>query len=216
MARDRNDALRPQPYVWPSWISKHIAKESKCWYAPWFKATHFYKKVLDPSREAFLAEWTKTHDAMVNQRAAQMKADDWTVRVEDEGEFKLEGKAATLAGKPDIVGQREGYALIIDAKSGKARESDHWQVRTYMFAIPLCWLSGHKSLHGEVQYQDRAVAVEFEERHVERIAEAIRKIADVAHPPEAVPSSFECGRCDLAACKVRHVKPKPGDARRFF
>ena len=153
---------------------------------------------------------------MVQRRAVSMKKDDWTVRVEDEGEFKLEGKTADLAGKPDLVGLREGWALCIDAKSGKRRISDHWQVRIYMFALPLAWLKGHKELHGEVMYRDGTEAVDFGQRHVDDIAGAVRKVSDVSCPPEAVPSAFECGRCDIAACKSRHVKPKAGDARRFF
>lgn len=211
------DTLRRKPYVWASWITKLIAGEEKCWFKAWYKALHRYEKLLDPERESFLAQWTKTHDAMTKKRAARMKADDWVVKAEDEGQFTLSGKNADLGGKPDIVGIRDGQALIIDEKSGKRRESDRWQVTIYMFALPLSWLPKDLKVAGEVEYKDGIEQVErLTDARVDRIAQAMKRITDRENPPRAVPSARECERCDVAACTERYVKPTPGDARRFF
>ena len=40
MARKRDG-----PYVWVSWITKLLAGEVNCEWAPWFKAHHTYQKV---------------------------------------------------------------------------------------------------------------------------------------------------------------------------
>lgn len=217
MSGKRRGGRRRHPYIWPTWISKLLAGEERCWWKSWYKALHFYEKKVDPDRESFLAGWTKTHDAMVEKRAARMKSDGWLVRVEDEGEFTLEGKSATLAGKPDIVGIRDGQALVIDAKAGKKRKSDHWQVLIYLFALPLAWLKGHSSLHGEVQYQDEAVAVRrLGDAEVQAITEAIRRVSDPTEEPPTVPSARECERCDVAACPDRFEKRPAGDARSYF
>ena len=216
------DKLRPRPYVWPTWITKHLAGEEKCWYKPWVKATRKYKKIPESAdRRAFFDEWTAKHDKLVLARYNRMKADGWTCRLEDEGEFKLQGKTADLAGKPDIVGMRTtdtgDFAIVIDGKSGRPKASDHWQVLIYMFALPLSWLPKSYELHGEIQYTDNTEPVRpLRDAEVQAISGAIRKISDLSSPPDAVPSARECERCDVASCKSRHKAAPAGDARGYF
>jgi len=211
------DSLRSSPYIWPTWLTKLIAGEEKCWYKSWWKATRKYTKKEDPGRADFLREWTAKHDALTNTRARRMKKDGWSVKVEDEGEFNLKGKSATLAGKPDIVGIRDGRGLVVDAKAGKQRASDHWQVLIYKFALPLSWFPKSMPLDGEIQYKDEAVAVrELGDAEVLAITGAIKIVSNLDTPPDPIPSTFECGRCDVAACKSRVERPAPTDATRFF
>ncbi len=211
------DPLRRSPYIWPTWLTKLIAGEEKCWYKSWWKATRKYTKKEDPARADFFREWTAKHDGLTNRRVARMKKDGWVCKVEDEGEFNLQGKTATLAGKPDIVGIRDGRGLVVDAKAGKQRESDHWQVLIYKFALPLSWFPPKIPLDGEIQYKNEAVAVrKLGAGEVEEITGAIRRVSNLETPPDAIPSTFECGRCDVAACKSRLERPAPTDASRFF
>jgi len=213
----KDNSLRPSPYIWPTWLTKLLAAEESCWYKSWFKATRNYVKREDPSRADFFAEWTKKHDAITNKRVDRMRQDGWAVKVEDEGEFNLRGSAATLAGKPDLVGIRDGAGLVIDAKAGKQRESDHWQVLIYKFALPLSWFPKSMRLDGEVQYKDEAVAVrKLGGAEVEAITDAIKRVSAIETPPDPIPSTFECGRCDVDACKSRVERPAPTDATRFF
>ena len=68
------DEPRGRAYVWASWITKLLAGESRCWYAVWYKATHKYLKRPDaPDRADFFAEYNRTHDRLVNDRAAELK-----------------------------------------------------------------------------------------------------------------------------------------------
>ncbi len=213
----KDDSVRTSPYIWPTWLTKLLAGEEKCWYKSWFKSTRNYVKREDPSRADFFTEWTKKHDAITNKRADRMRSDGWAVKVEEEGEFNLKGKGATLAGKPDIVGIRDGRGLVIDAKAGKQRESDHWQVLIYKFALPLSWFPKKMRLEGEVQYRDMAVGVRpLGDDEVEAITNAIKRVSDLENPPPTVPTVFECGRCDVEACKARVERPAPTDATRFF
>lgn len=209
-------ARRGKPYVWVTWLTKLLAGEYKCWFAAWYKAHFKYEKIEDPERESFFAKYTAIHDKIVENRVERMRDDGWLVRVEDEGEFRLEGKLGTLAGKPDIVGIRDGIAVAIDGKSGKRRLSDHWQVLIYMLALPLTWLRGHTELHGEVQYRDGAEGVrELGDPERAKISEAMKIVAGPDRP-ETSPSSFECGRCDIASCPDRHKPNAPGDAKGLF
>jgi hypothetical protein len=106
-------------------------------------------------------------------------------------------------------------ALGVDAKSGKKRESDHWQVLIYMFALPLSWLGKAVVLAGGVEYPDGMVPVRaLGDLERERIAATIRRVTAL-EAPDATPSAQECKYCDVAKCPVRY-SASAGDAREYF
>ncbi len=190
---------RPSIYLWPTWITSLLAGEAQCWYAPWMKA-HFKLNLLD--RGGFdLAAWKVQHAEMVDQRAGELRAEGYTVTLEDQNAFHLQGRAAKLGGKPDIIGVRGERGLIVDCKGGKRRDSDVQQVLIYLFAAPLAHPHLQKvALDGEVRYRDGAVAIRAEQFTPElrqRIVEAITKVGSAMVPP-AAPSARECRFCDIA------------------
>lgn len=210
------DEPRGRAYVWPSWITKLLAGENKCWYAAWYKAHFKYlKKADDADRADFFAEYTATHDRMTERRAAAMREDGWTVKVEKEGEFRIRGDAGDLSGKPDIVAMKRDVAIVIDAKSGKPRQSDHWQVLLYMLFLPMDWMKGFQVVRGEVEYRDGAVDVRpITQEERAKIKDALRLVTGKEAPP-ARPSRNECKFCDVARCQFREEKAE-GDAGGMF
>jgi len=205
------DTLRPRPFVWPSWIKRLLSGEDHCWWKAWYKAHYKYEKLPDGTN---FKEWNEKHDAIVARRAQQFRDRGWDVMVEEEATFKLAGVAGDLQGKPDIVATHNGaVAIVSDAKSGKPRESDHWQVLIYLFAIPMTILKGYKDVQGEVEYPDRTVSVRLlGPVEVDRIAETMRTVTGDA-VPTTTPSEFECRYCDVASCKDR---VEPGDGKKYF
>jgi hypothetical protein len=213
------DKPRGRAYVWASWLPKLLAGEEKCLYRLWYKAQHKYDKLPDdPERADFFNAWTAKHDALVQDRAHRLRDEGWTLRIEEDAKFTLKGDRADLAGKPDIVALRslpdaEPMALVIDGKSGRKRSSDHWQVRLYMWALPLAWLRDTQyRVKGEVEYPDGPETVRALD------VTAIAKLMNVAASPTspiASPSESECRHCDIASCRFRHV-PEVGDARGIF
>jgi hypothetical protein len=211
---------RPKPYIWTTWLTKLLAGEDKCWYRSWYKSHFKYEKRADDADRAdFFAEWTRKHDAIVARRVAELRKQGWVVKVEDEGEFKLAGKNADVSGKPDYVAMKDGVAIVGDAKAGKKRESDHWQVLIYAFALPLSWLRGSGLvIEGEVEYQDQRQPVRpLSDAARKNIVEAIQRVAGPAELP-AVPSVTECKYCDVAKCPYRRepVRQSDGDATGYF
>lgn len=211
------DAPRPKgKYVYPTWITKLLADENKCWYSAWYKAAFKYeKRPDDPERKEFFREWTAKHDAIVRRRATELKLEGWTVKVEEEGEFRVRGKNGAISGKPDIVAMKDDEVLVIDAKSGKPRQSDHWQVLVYMLMLPLDWLKGFDKIRGEVEYQAGTVDVRpLTPAEKTKITDALKLVTgDVA--PEAVPSQGDCRYCDIANCTFRY-QASEGDAGGMF
>ena len=190
------------PYIYATWLTKVIAGDEQCTYQPWFKAHFRYEKKADPSFD--FAAWTIDHKALVERHAAGLRADGWTVTIEDANAFKLFGKTALLSGKPDIIAERNGEVRVCDAKTGAPRHSDFVQVLIYMLSL-LRTRGDIKTLSGAVVYQDRVVPVTREEltpAMEEKIFAAVRAAA-AAEPPEASPSARGCSFCDIADCRFR-------------
>ena len=76
------------------------------------------------------------HTALVNERRSNWEIGGCSVNTEGQNSFQLRGKAATLAGKPDLIARRDGEAVIIDAKTGQESPSRVVQVMIYLYAIP--------------------------------------------------------------------------------
>jgi hypothetical protein len=211
------DAPRPKgKYVYPTWITKLLAGENQCWYSAHYKSANKYeKRPDDPERAEFFRDWTARHDALVRRRATELKLEGWTVKVEDEGSFRVRGKNGTISGKPDIVAMKGDEVLIIDAKAGKPRQSDHWQVLIYMMMLPLDWLKGFGTIRGEVAYRDENVTVNpLLAAEKEKIGAALRLVTG-DEAPEATPSKGDCFYCDIQNCTFRY-QASEGDANGAF
>lgn len=223
------DKPRGKGYAWCTWLTKPLSGEERCLYRAWYKIRTKYDKIPeDPDRKAFFDEYNKRHAAILKRRAAQLRAEGWKVTTDDatdelnEGRdtaFKLTGTAADLAGKPDIVAlapEDRREALVIDAKSGNRRKSDHWQVFIYKFALPLTWLKGF-AIRGEVEYHDGREPVTLDQSNPENSErfKTIMKTLTGPEQPTARPSSTECRYCDIQNCQFRYKTPE-GDASSVF
>ena len=77
------------------------------------------------------------------------------VFVESQNAFRVKGKVATLAGKPDLVVLDDRDATIIDVKTGREQAWHRVQVMIYQYALPLA-VPEYRDLRisGEVVYPD--------------------------------------------------------------
>ena len=195
---------RQGPYIWPTWISKIIAGEQSCEWATWFKA-HFQDYAKAP-RDGDLAGWVARHTELLQKRAAELRKEGYEVFVEDQNKFTLKGESCTIGGKPDIVAIQDDDYLVVDAKGGKARDSDHFQVLIYMMILPLTHPRCRgKAIRGEIQYPGERINIDvIPNRQREMILSTIERIASPT-PAVLAPSFRECRFCDLtkADCKSR-------------
>ena len=125
---------REHPYIWATWLPRLLTSESTCEWAVWFKA-HHRNWTRTPS-EFNQAEWLLNHTALLNKRKANWKHGGFDVNIEGQNSFQLRGRSATLPGKPDLITQRDGQAVIVDVKTGEESTSHVVQVMIYLYAIP--------------------------------------------------------------------------------
>ena len=196
------------PYIYLTWLTKVLAGEAECVYQPWVKAHFKYAKRPDTSFN--LAAWSVEHNALVTKRAEALRQDGYVITLEDQNSFKLLGKTAILAGKPDILAVRDGRWLVVDAKTGQQRHSDFMQVLIYMLALPR--VRGEvQDISGEVCYAEYQIPVASEELTPDleaRIFALIRTVG-AADRPATAPSARGCAWCDVADCKDRYVGAVP-------
>lgn len=186
------------PAVWVTWLTSLLAGDSCIW-KTWFAARFWFKKRPRPFDRA---AWTADHAAMVRARVEQLRAQGWTVTVEDQNKFSVRVSGVTVAGQPDIVAVKLFDALVVDCKTGKQRDSDFWQVLIYLRLLPLARPDRVGTrLRGEVQYRDRSLPIAPEELNAERRADVGKLLATIAStdPPPRAPSVRECDFCDLSA-----------------
>ena len=177
-----------------------LTGESSCEWAVWFKAHHqnWARVPSDFNR----AEWMLNHPALLNRRRADWEIGGYSLEVEGQNSFQLRGRAATLAGKPDLIARRDGEAVIIDAKTGQESASCVVQVMIYLYAIPRA-LEQYRNvkLSDQVTYRDHTVRIPAEavdDQFIRNMAELIRRIAG-ERPATRVPSAQECCFCDISS-----------------
>lgn len=202
---------RRSNFTWVTWITGLLSSDAQCGYAAWLKTHCTYEKIADDSFD--LDTWKVQHAEMVERRADQLRADGWTVTLEDQNKFILSGRVGTLSGKPDLVAAKDSLIVIEDCKGGKRRTSDRFQVLLYMFAWPIVRRDqcDGKRVSGRVVYRDGWVEVpgeSFTPELRQRIVDTMLKVSGPAPLPTA-PSATECRFCDIskADCPARIDAP---------
>jgi hypothetical protein len=191
---------RHHPYTWASWLSPLLSGDAQCLYQPWVQSQFQIQKIEHSDFD--LVRWKVEHQQMVEARANQLFGDGWTVSIEDQNKFTLNGKTTTLAGKPDIVAVRGDDGLVVDCKSGRRRSSDALQVLLYIFAIPMYHRLWRPSLRlaGEVRYRDGALEIQPEQFTPELRQRIVTMVARMGNPaaPLRTPSASECAFCPVS------------------
>ena len=202
---------RESPYIWATWLARLLAGEASCEWASWFRS--HYQAWAKPPTDFDQAQWMLEHTALVNQARESREKLGYTVYTEAQNAFRLRGKFATLAGKPDLIAVKGQDVVIIDAKTGKPGPAHSAQVMIYQYAVPRA-LDRYRGMEfrGHVIYPDANVQIPasgIDGKFVERLGALIRRLA-AETPARRVPSAQECPFCDItkADCPER-VEAEP-------
>lgn len=191
-----------KPYIWVTWLTGWLADEDRCAWAAWFRAHYRAEKRPDP--DFSLDAWKADHKAMREREAARLREQGFIVA--EELEVKVEGAAAILAGKVDLLGVKYEDALgpvtdavIVECKTGRERGSDYYQAVIYVWALPLKMTNLAGVIRAEVVYKDgtrKPVTKEEIGPKVKDVIDAIKLVAAKA-APDRTPTYAECSRCDV-------------------
>ena len=207
---------RESPYMWTTWLARLLAGEASCEWASWFRS--HYQDWAKPPSDFDQAQWMLEHTGPGQPGKGEAgKKLGYTVYTEAQNAFRLRGRFATLAGKPDLIAVKGQDVVIIDAKTGKPSPSHAAQVRIYMYALPEA-LEQFRGVEfrGHVVYPDANVGIPasaVDKRFTENLGSLIRRLASET-PARRVPSAQECAFCDItkADCPERMEGIVPGEA----
>jgi hypothetical protein len=186
------------PYIWVTWMTKLISGESSCRFSLWFRARYRFEKLLPG---ADLTRWTADHEELVRNRVVDLRLAHIDTRLEVG--MTVQGRLATLSGKPDIRYEFDGHAVFEDAKTGRRRDSDHVQVLLYL------WLHKMQTKQlgiGRVVYRDGVEDVDLDRlADVEREASRLLRMCADVETPLPFRSRSECRSCNIGRrdCSVR-------------
>ncbi len=184
---------REHPYIWSTWLSRLLAGEAHCEWAGWFRA--HYQDWTRPASDFDSARWMLDHTDLVKQARESREALGYEVFTENQNSFRLRGRYATLAGKPDLIAVKGNDAVIIDAKTGKTSPHHVVQVMVYQYAVPKAPEQYRGTeFRGHVIYPDSNVAVPasgVDLKFIDRLGALIRRLASET-PAQRVPSAQEC------------------------
>ena len=127
---------RSGPFIWITWLSKLLAGQNECEWAASFKAryeTDSWQK-RDSGFDGF--SWRAKNSEAVRDCRDRMERQGYTMSIEGQNHFTLQGSAATLGGKPDLIAQRDNISTIVEVKTGTCRDADSLQAMLYMYAVP--------------------------------------------------------------------------------
>ena len=138
----------------------------------------------------------------MNKERKSREEPGYTAFTENQNAFRLRGKNATLAGKPDLIALKGSDAVIIDAKTGKPSPAHATQVMIYQYAVPKA-LPEYRGVEcrGHVVYPDGQVGIPasaVDEKFTERLGGLIQRLGSET-PARRVPSGSECRFCDITA-----------------
>lgn len=190
------------PYIWVTWLTRLLTGEDSCEWASWFRSQHDGNSWEKAPSTFDLAGWQLKHTALLNTVRQEWEDKGFTVFSENQNQFHLRGKLATLGGKPDLIARRGKQGVIIDVKTGQASPSHSIQVMLYMYAIPrgLRQYKGIK-VNGQVVYHDHAVPIptsSIDDTFISNITDLVKRLAS-ATPARRVPSSRECQFCNITS-----------------
>ena len=191
---------REHPYVWATWIARLLAGEAHCEWASWFRA--HYQDWARPPSDFDQTRWMMDHADLVSQARESREKLGFTVYTENQNSFRLRGKLATLAGKPDLIAVKGGDAVIIDAKTGRPSPYHSVQALTYMYAVPRA-MPEYRDMEfrGHLIYPESHVQIPvsgLDRQFIDRLGSLIRRLADET-PARRVPSASECRWCDITS-----------------
>ena len=189
------------PYIWVTWLTRLLVGENSCEWAAWFKVQHERRSWTEIPNPFDFTTWQVEHTAFLSEIRAGLEAQGRTVFTENQNSFVLQGKAAALGGKPDLIATSGGTGTILDAKTGRPNAAHHIQVMTYMYAVPRA-LRQYEGIvfDGRVVYGDQEVDIPssaVDQKFIDNLAQLIKRLSATA-PARKVPSTGECGFCNIS------------------
>lgn len=190
-------------YVWVTWLSRLMAGDVQCQWAPWFRS-HFMAYNKAPS-DFQQATWVVEHNKHLDELCKECSTQSLTYFKESQNSFTVRRGTMTIGGKPDlIVLERDSSYTVYDVKTGQPRASDVIQVMLYLAFLPYSTSGRYrdKIINGCVVYKEGdRTSIPFRSLDDNFRAQITHflNVLEAPGEPLKVPSYIECQYCDITS-----------------
>jgi hypothetical protein len=204
---------REKPYIWVTWLTRLLSGDSSCEWSAQFKALHEGRSYSKVVTDFNATQWQIDHTNLLNKTRSVLESTGSIVYTEGQNFFNLQGKSATLSGKPDLVTINGSDGVIYDAKTGEQSVSHQIQVLIYMYALPRALPQYHNvKFEGKLIYSDNEVFIPsngVNQNFINKLGSLIRTISSPSLARK-VPSAQECRFCTITTsdCQERIESPQ--------
>ena len=116
-------------------LSRLLSGDDSCEWLAWFHAHHYSDSWTRADTSFDSVRWKMEHSNLLWESRERLEDDGYTVWVEKENKFWVDGACATVSGQPDLVAERHGDITVMDVKTGTPCQSDIVQVMLYMYGL---------------------------------------------------------------------------------
>lgn len=177
-----------------------MAGDTSCYWAPWFRSNY---KDWDRAPDDFdLSNYQIAHSRLLSELRGELKGSCDLLTQEQQNAFYWKRSSGlTVGGTPDLVAVDGSAACVYDAKTGRPRVSDKFQVMLYMRCLPEAKPEFQgKTMRGRLVYEDRHT-VEISDMEIVGEFEShltyFLNLLDTDVPADKVPSVAECRFCNI-------------------
>lgn len=200
---------RTKPYFWATWLAPLLTGEDNCEYKVWMKG-HYQEIPKHERDDDFdMAKWKEDHTAYLTELRDEYSRSSKSILVEGQTKWELVGKTALVGGQMDLVAIKPN--VVVDAKTGKPKESHVAQMKIYLLAITLNVLRASVAgkFTGVLRYKTgkRIDVPRIEPEFKQRFFDLVIRLAGEEMSP--TPSANECKFCDNGLCEARAVPVEP-------
>ena len=190
------------PYIWVTALTRLLTGDSSCEWAAWFKAQHDPNSWEQAPNDFDSIAYKVAHTALLHSVRETWKERGCQVFTENQNAFSLSHKGVTIGGRPDLIVVGGERNRIIDAKTGRPKDSDVAQVMIYQYLVPLA-MEQHKGqvFDGLVVYKDHVVDISHSsvtQEFAGHLRALIKRLVS-PDPPAKVPSQWECRYCPITS-----------------
>ena len=190
---------RSNKFLWVTWLSRLMAGEISCEWAPWFKVRNEFEKVLSTPD---LVRWKIAHNQMVREYRRNFIEAGKKVLSEHQVRFRYQTRGGLLlSGAADLIAISKNEIEVVDCKTGSPRDSDQVQVMIYMYCLPRARPDfKRKRIKGLVVYKDQKIEIPNTviDSEFRKNLRYFIGVLEKDEEPLRSPSLSECQFCDIA------------------
>ena len=111
---------------WATWLNRLLSGDDWCEWRAWFQAHHYSDSWTRADTNFDNVRWKMEHSRLLWESREGLEEHGYTVWVEKQNKFWVDGACATVSGQPNLVVKKDIDITVMDVKTGTPRQWGHY------------------------------------------------------------------------------------------